>query len=695
MEKIEGRDYFEEAYNYLESLYGANADFREGQLEAILSVLNKKRVLVVQKTGWGKSLIYFLSTRMLRDMGKGPTIIISPLLSLINNQIESAEKLNLKAVTINSTNKDDWQEIEKDILNNEYDILFVSPERLGNEEFLNSVLYKIKDSIGMLVVDEAHCISDWGHDFRPDYKRINRIIKLLPPNIPFLATTATANDRVVNDIKEQLGEDIMISRGPLIRESINIQAINLDSDTERLAWLYENLNKIPGTGIIYCLTQRDCDIVAGWLNKKGMNVESYHAGFSSEERSEKEAKLINNEVKALAATVALGMGFDKPDIAFVIHYQRPGNVVAYYQQIGRAGRGIDNSYAVLLYGNQDNDIIEYFINSAFPTYEEMQRVIDLLEDSYSGLKLSEILKQINMKSGRLEKCLKFLIIDGAIYKEKSKYYRSINPWESDFEHSGEITAIRRKELESMNDYTETKGCYMEYISNELDDKYSTKCGKCSNCRGSNIFPITVKLENTIEAEQFIKGEYLEIEPRKKWPSGVKINNKNKIDEDIEMEKGLMLCSYGDHGWGKLVRTGKYEDKYFSDELVNASYNLLRHKIKEWNIQWVTSIPSMRRPNLVKSFAQRLSDKLNLYYEEVLIKKSNTPEQKTMENSFGQYKNVYNGLGINKCYRGNVLIIDDMVDSRWTLTYASYLLRENGAGRVYPFALAKTTSQGGD
>lgn len=487
----------------------------------------------------------------------------------------------------------------------------------------------------------------------------------------------------------------MISRGPLIRKSINIQSINLNSDTERLAWIYENINKIHGTGIIYCLTQRDCDIVAGWLKKKGINVESYHAGFSSQEREKKEAKLINNEVKALAATIALGMGFDKPDIAFVIHYQRPGNVVAYYQQIGRAGRGIDNSYAILLYGEEDNDIIEYFINSAFPTYEEMQKVIELLEDSYSGLKLSEILKQINMKNGRLEKCLKFLIIDGAIYKEKSKYYRSMNPWEPDFEHSRKINMIRRAELESMNKYTQTKSCYMEYISNELDDKYSKECGRCSNCRGKNIFPINVKFENVVGAEKFIKGEYLVIEPRKKWPVGVTINNKNKIDEDVNMESGLMLCSYGDHGWGRLVKSGKYVDEYFSDELINASYDLLKNKIKEWNIQWVTSIPSMRRPNLVKNFAKRLSDKLALHYEEVLIKKTDTPEQKTMENSFGQYENVCNGLDITKCCKGNVLIIDDMVDSRWTLTYASYLLRENGADRVYPFALAKTTSQGGD
>ncbi len=683
------------ATKYLHILYGENAKFREGQLDAILSVLNNNRTLVVQKTGWGKSLIYFLSTRILRDMGRGPTIIISPLLSLINNQIESAKGLNLRAVTINSTNQDEWKEIEYQINQNKYDVILISPERLGNEEFIRSVLSNIKNSIGMLVVDEAHCISDWGHDFRPDYKRINKIIKLLAPNIPFLATTATANNRVVEDIKDQLGENLKIVRGPLARESINIQTIKLDSQSERLAWIYENINNMDGTGIIYCLTKRDCDIVSGWLNKKGICVESYHAGFTSEERHLKESKLINNEIKALVATVALGMGFDKPDISFVIHYQRPGNIVAYYQQIGRAGRAIDESYAILLFGSEDDDIIEHFISTAFPTYKEMESVINILEETNNGLSINGILPYINMKHGRLEKCLKFLQIDGAIYKDGSKYYRSINPWHPDFEHSRKITEIRKQELKSMNEYTNTKNCYMKFISDELDDKYSKECGKCSNCKGENIFPNNVKFSNIIDAEKFIKGEILVIEPRKKWPTGVKVNGKNTIIDDLIMDSGYMLCCYGDSGWGKLVKQGKYKDGYFSDELVDASYDILKDVVKQWDIQWITSIPSIRRPKLVSNFAERLSNKLGIYYEEVLIKIENTPEQKTMENSFGQYENVCKGIGINKANRGNVLIIDDMVDSRWTLTYATYLLRNNGAGRVYPFALAKTTSQGGE
>lgn len=679
---------------YIKKLYGENANFREGQKEAILSVLNNNKTLVVQKTGWGKSLVYFLSTRILRDMGKGPTIIISPLISLINNQIESASGLNLNAVTINSTNADDWDSIKLDILRNKYDLLLISPERLGNQDFINSVLSNIKGSIGMLVVDEAHCISDWGHDFRPDYKRINKIIQLLPNNIPFLATTATANDRVVDDIKSQLGKDLMISRGELTRESINIQTIKIDSQSERLAWIYENINKMDGTGIIYCLTQRDCDLVARWLNSKNINVESYHSGYDNESRVEKEEKLIKNEIKALVATVALGMGFDKPDIGFVIHFQRPGNVVAYYQQIGRAGRAIDNSYAILLHGKEDDDIIEYFINSAFPTHEEMNKIVEVLENN-NGLSVNQIFKFINMKKASIDKCLKFLEIDGVVYKEKSKYYRSLNPWQPDYMHSENITNIRKEELSVMNKYVDINSCYMKFIADELDDKKSRNCGKCSNCRGNDLFKRSVEFNNIVDAEKFIKGEFLVIEPRKQWPSG--IFPKMTIEPELRMEEGYMLCSYGDSGWGKLVRQGKYFDEYFSDELVNASYELLKDKVKEWDIKWITSIPSLRRPELVKSFAKRLADKLGIFYEEVIYKPIETPQQKSMENSYSQFKNVEKGFKIRKTYNGNVLLIDDMLDSRWTLTYATYLIKypNNEDSKVYPFALAKTTSNGGN
>ena len=396
---------------YLKQALGKNAEFRDGQLEAIVEVLKGRRVLVVQKTGWGKSIIYFLSTKILRDNGRGLTIIISPLLALMNNQLDSAKVFDLQTRTINTNNPDDWDEIIEEIYDDKIDILFISPERLANDDFQSRVLNKITRSIGMLVIDEAHCISDWGHDFRPDYRRIKNIVRFLPNNVPLLATTATANNRVIEDVILQLGHDILVLRGPLNRESLMIQIIHLDRKEERLAWLIENINKINGTGIIYCLTKNDCNLVNKWLKQNGINSFAYYSGLKSEnndgqnERLRIENLFMNNKMKVIVATTAFGMGIDKPDISFVIHFQKPGNVVSYYQQIGRAGRALDKAYAILLAGNEDDDITTYFIDTAFPTFMEMDSIIKLLQ-SEDGMTKGEIMNSIDISNGRLENSIK-------------------------------------------------------------------------------------------------------------------------------------------------------------------------------------------------------------------------------------------------------------------------------------------------
>lgn len=676
---------------YLKKYYGSDSSFREGQLEAIEAVLGSKRTLVVQKTGWGKSLVYFLATRILRDNHRGATIVISPLLSLMNNQIEAANKFNLNAVTINSNNEEDWKEIITDIINDKVDVLFISPERLGNKDFTNQVLSKMEKNIGLLVVDEAHCISDWGHDFRPDYRRIVRIVQSLPQNIPLLATTATANNRVVEDIKMQLGNDLTILRGELTRQSIAIDVIVLKDQAERLAWLYENINRLPGTGIIYCLTTADCDLVAGWLSRKRIKAESYYSSLGNDERIIREQKLINDEIKVLVASVALGMGFDKPNIGFVVHFQRPGNVVAYYQQIGRAGRNLESSYAILLCGQEDEEIVEYFINAAFPTQDEMQHVVEILERT-DGLKVKQIQSYLDMKAGRIEKCLKFLEIEGVIYKEGSTYHRSLNPWTPNLEYAKAITKIRKYELQRMNDYIETDQCYMEFIAHELDDIGARACGKCSNCV-DELLPRTIEPQNIAEAIQYIRSNYLTIEPRKQWPVG--IFDKITMPQGQRMEEGLVLSMYGDAGWGKLVRDGKYRDGNFSDELVKASAELLKHRMEEWQIDVIVAIPSLNRPNLVSNFAKRLAKELGVEYQDIIYKKENTPQQKTFQNGFYQCQNAMRGFGLKNSIKGNILMVDDMVDSRWTFAYCAYLLKQGENykdNKVYPFALAKTAGK---
>lgn len=595
------------AEKLLKKMLGLQAQFREGQIDAIEAVVEGKRTLVVQRTGWGKSIVYFIATKLLRDQGAGPTILISPLLSLMRNQIESAERIGIKALSINSTNEEEWDEVEKALELGGCDILLVSPERLSNPRFLTGILPSIKDGIGMFVVDEAHCISDWGHDFRPDYRRIVRIVKSLPPNVPILATTATANDRVIHDIEEQLGPNLSILRGGLTRESLQLQIIRLDDQAERLAWLAENLDKMDESGIIYCLTTADCYRVAKWLQRNGFDVLEYHGGLSNELRTEREQKLINNEVKALVATIALGMGFDKPDLGFVIHYQRPGNLVAYYQQIGRAGRALETAYAILLVGTEDDEIQEYFINSAFPSASDMGEILEIIDDSTNGLTINEILPLVNMSKSRVEKCLKMLQIDEAITKQGSKYIRTINPWVPDLERSQHVTDLRKQELQRIKEFVDTEMCLMKFVSQELDDPFANDCGQCENCRDEKFFPDEVTHKVVRLAVQFLQGDTIYIEPRKQWPPGGVGSERGNIPLGERIEPGRALSMYGDAGWGRLVIEDRYEKKHFRDELVDAAVDLIENN---WNPEppptWVTCVPSRRNSKLVQEFAESVA-----------------------------------------------------------------------------------------
>lgn len=446
----------EEATRYLKECLGPNAEFRPGQWEAIESlVIRKKKLLVVQRTGWGKSWVYFIATKLLRDRREGFTIIISPLLSLMRDQLRSIQSLGLRATTINSTNRVDWPTVVDALQRDEVDVLFISPERLGNKEFREDVMPNMAQ-IGMFVVDEAHCISDWGHDFRPDYRRIVGIIKALPSGTPVLATTATANDRVVEDISDQLGAELEIQRGPLLRESLRMQVIRLDSRAERLAWLSEYLVNLPKSGIIYCLTTRDCEVVAKWLSGHGYAVAAYHADIPEELKPQLEDKLHRNEIKALVATVALGMGFDKPDLGFVVHYQRPGSVVAYYQQMGRAGRSLDDAIVILMNGTEDDEIQEYFIEQAFPSAEDSKNVANLLNAS-SGLSRDELLARTNLAYVQMERVLMLLEINGFITKEGPQYHRTAKTWQPQTLDHSLVIDKRRKELLRCRPSLHTRG----------------------------------------------------------------------------------------------------------------------------------------------------------------------------------------------------------------------------------------------
>ena len=502
--------------DHLRTMLGPDAEFREGQREAIEAVIGDgQRALVVQRTGWGKSLVYWIATRVRRDEGHGPTLIVSPLLALMRNQIAMAGRLGLHAATINSGNTAEWDDVEAGLAADAIDVLLISPERLGNEAFANRILPAIQGSIGLFVVDEAHCISDWGHDFRPDYRRIGRILRSLSPAIPVLATTATANDRVVADVAEQLGEGVRIIRGPLARASLRLGTVTLADQAERLAWLAKYIPNLPGSGIVYCLTVADTQRVATWLRSRGIDARAYNAALSTEEREALEDALIAGEMKALVATVALGMGFDKPDLGWVVHYQRPGSPIAYYQQVGRAGRAVDSAWGILLAGREDDRIAEYFIQTAFPPTVNMEGILETLEAAGGPMSVVGLQSAVNLPKGRIEQALKLLEIDGAVAREGGRFTRTAEPWAQDEARIERVIATRRAELAEMQAYVDYTGCSMEFLARALDDPAAEPCGKCANDLGR---PMSTEIDRDLvdAAIEFLRRDLRTIGPRKQW-----------------------------------------------------------------------------------------------------------------------------------------------------------------------------------
>ena len=679
-------DFKDEALRLLRLLTGDSAStFRPDQFEAIFElVVQRGRVLLVQRTGWGKSAVYFIATRLLRDRGLGITLLVSPLLALMRNQIEAAERLGVRAATINSSNRDEWSEVEERIGDDDVDVLLISPERLANPWFHRDVLPVIGRCSGLFVIDEAHCISDWGHDFRPDYRRLVRVLELLPSGVPVVCCTATANDRVVRDVTDQLGADFVLIRGPLTRSGLRLHALEIPSPAERLVWLADVIEELPGTGIVYCLTIDDTERVAGWLQSRGVKAVAYTGQSDNEYRCTVERDLLANKVKVVVATSALGMGFDKPDLAFVIHYQSPGSPVAYYQQVGRAGRGLTESWGILLRGAEDIDIQNYFIDSAFPSPDLAERIVGLLEKKAVAMTLRELTAEVNVQQKQLKALLKILEVEGVVERDGGRWLRTLTPWSFDHDRVVSVTALRRAEQEQMLRYIDSDLCRMRLLRGYLDDHNTEPCGICDNCSGESmgrIFaPAVVQ-----EAVDFLRKSERVIEPRKQFPDG------KKIAYDDQLEEGRVLTKWGDGGWSQLVRIGKQQDGRFDDQLVVAACELICERWKPSpELEWVTFVPSLHHPRLVSGFALRLAGILGIPCKDVVKKVRYTEPQKTLQNSQQQYRNVHEAFEVEgdvSC--GSVLLVDDMVDSRWTFTVVGVLLSQAGSGPVLPFALADT------
>ncbi|HLM62684.1 MAG TPA: RecQ family ATP-dependent DNA helicase [Acidimicrobiales bacterium] len=664
------------------------ATFRPGQFEAIERLVEGRgRVLVVQRTGWGKSAVYFLATRLLRDRGAGPTVLVSPLLALMRNQVMMAERGGVRAATINSGNRDEWERTEADVRAGLVDLLLISPERLNNPRFRRDVLPDLVRSVGLLVVDEAHCISDWGHDFRPDYRRIAPVLAQLPPGVPVLCTTATANDRVVDDIVEQLGDDLEVVRGPLDRESLSLAALVVPEPAERLAWLATVVPRLDGSGIVYCLTVSDTERVADWLRSRGIDGVAYTGESDNDERVGIEEALLANEIKVVVATSALGMGFDKPDLAFVVHFQSPGSPIAYYQQVGRAGRAVDRAVGVLLRGREDVDIQDHFITTAFPPRETAEQIVGLLEGLTGAMPLSHLEYEVNAPRSRIESMLKVLEVDGAVERSGGGWQRTAQPWSYDAERVERVTALRRAEQAAMADYAATDGCRMHYLRGQLDDPAAEPCGRCDRCTGES-WVIEPDRALVAAAVAHLRGRTLTIEPRRQWPTGFG-DLRGRIPAEKRLGTGRALAVEGDGGWGRTVRDVIRLDGDWPDELLDAAAGLVSRWGPEPRPTWVAAVPSVSAPKRVDALARRLADALDVPYVDAVRRVQPGPPQRAMANSAQQLRNVIEAFAVDTpaVRPGAVLLVDDTVDSRWTLTTVGVALREAGSGPVHPVALA--------
>lgn len=676
--------------------------FREGQWEAIDALVHhRQKLLVVQRTGWGKSSVYFISTRMLRDAGTGPTVIISPLLALMRNQVEAAQRLGIRAATINSTNKADWLLIRRQILSDQIDAMLISPERLSNESFVDEVLLPIADRVGLLVVDEAHCISDWGHDFRPDYRRLVSILRQLPPNMPLLGTTATANNRVIDDIQSQLGE-IRVQRGSLRRDSLMLQTLRLPDQASRLAWLARQIPNLPGTGIVYVLTVRDAEQVAHWLCSQGIDARAYHSSVEHQDFQESHAyrlfledQLLHNEIKVLVATTALGMGYDKPDLGFVIHYQSPGSIVAYYQQVGRAGRGINRAYGVLLAGQEDEDIHEFFRRSAFPHERDVTAILDALAAS-DGLSLQELQAKLNLRHRQIEKVLKVLSVESPapLIKQGNQWYRTAVNFSLDHERIHRLTEQRETEWREMLAYIDSPSCLMAFLSHALDDPATKPCGQCAVCRGEPVVDPQVNRGLITEAARFLRHAEIRFQPKKQVAAGAfrEYGFRGNLPQHWQAEEGRILSRWGDAGWGGLIADDKRAGR-FRDALVEAMVEMIQAR---WQPnpapRWVTCVPSNHHPTLVATFAQRVAGRLGLPFVDAIRKVRDNEPQKMQQNRFHQCRNLDGIFQVSDQIPADpVLLIDDAIDSGWTMTVLAALLRRAGSGVVFPVALISTTS----
>ncbi|WBB79091.1 DEAD/DEAH box helicase [Micromonospora sp. WMMD882] len=761
----------ERAEEVLRRLAGEHARLREDQWRAIEAlVVDRRRVLCVQRTGWGKSAVYFVATALLRERGEpagpptagehngpgehgghGPTVIVSPLLALMRNQVEAAGRAGIRARTINSANLDEWDGITAEIHAGAVDVLLISPERLNNPDFRDTVLPKLAATTGLLVVDEAHCVSDWGHDFRPDYRRLRTFLANLPTRTPVLATTATANARVTTDVAEQLGttshdpDDVLVLRGSLDRESLRLGVVDLPSPAHRLGWLADHLDRLPGSGIVYTLTVAAAGETADFLRSRGYPVAAYTGQAEDADRRAAEQDLLDNKIKALVATSALGMGFDKPDLGFVVHLGAPPSPIAYYQQVGRAGRAVAHAEVLLLPGVEDAAIWRYFASLAFPPEDRVRTVLAALRaDRPTSTQALEPV--VDLRRARLEMMLKVLDVDGAVRRVRGGWLATGEPWAYDEARLRRVAQARAVEQQAMREYATTPGCRLRYLRERLDDDTATDCGRCDRCAGP-LFDDAVSDPALAAAQAFLGRPGAVVPPKKLWPTGldaVGVPLKGRIPAGEQALAGRAVGRLSDLGWGGRLRAlldPATLDAPVPDDVAAAVVEVLRdwaHGDDPWPRRpvGVVAVGSRRRPRLVGSLAERIAAVGRLpLLGQVHPTDPAAPAADPTAVQAGPAAGPAGpaagpagpaagpagpaagpaGAGAGDGPRGNsaqrvralhdaftvpadladalaglagpVLLVDDLVDSGWTMAIVARLLRRHGAPDVLPLALA--------
>ena len=659
---------------------GPTAQPRADQVTAVEALVERRqRVLVVQATGWGKSAVYWGATAALRASGAGPTLVVSPLLALMRDQISAAQRAGLRAATINSTNLDDWSAVQSDLRAGLVDVLLISPERLANPTFA-AQLPSLLEACGLLVIDEAHCVSDWGFDFRPDYQRLTRTLLALAPRTPVLATTATANQRVTVDVAAQLGPETVTLRGSLARASLRLAVVPQLSALERYAWVAEALAALPGSGIVYVLTVAETQRVAAFLTDQGLDVAAYSG--QTEDREGLEDRLRRNDIKALVATSALGMGYDKPDLAFCIHLGSPASPVAYYQQVGRAGRALDNATAVLVPAESDERIWDYFATAGIPDEDQVERILDALGQGPQSVPAIEAATGI--RRGRVETLLKILAVDEAVVREQRGWSATGQPWYFDAAKWADLRRVRAVEADLMRRYAQGSGCLMRFLQEALDDPDPTDCGRCSVCDGNLPAPgASPSADRAAAARTFFRGQDVVVEPRKLWASGL-AGRKGRI---AGVAPGRALAFADDPAWQDALATLWARDAPAPQEILDATVEVL----KRWSRTWdrpvaVVAMPSRRFPALVASIAAHLAGVGRLPLVDALTVTGPAPTAESASAVRARDLLATTSVKSGVMFDGPVLLVDDVVRSRWTVTVASALLAEAGATSVLPLVI---------